>query len=266
MESRDPVEGLQTICAGVGFDIVHAKASLVDRVRLLAEHTETVEDAKRMTAYAGKVFLRYETDKPNEAFSDLEKQTVVLGCLFADIGKSGPETADANGRRLIAEMFSVEGVRDDKMSVTTFFRSFFTADDQQRVRRFEALGLDASMTIRQFWNLHSDWTLAIAEAAGLPLEAVAAAAAHHLLDNVNPQSIVGHDQRFTRAFGQNTAFDRPEKLIIVLDKYDAVRRRGKRSHDEAIVWVRELIDRNPSFRDDAELATLLEDVDTALRP
>lgn len=260
---HDPVERLRAICASVGFDLEHAKSSLVDRVRLLAEHTETVADAKRMTVYAERVFRRYEDEKPREAFSDLEKQTVVLGCLFADIGKSGPEHASSEDRRLIAEMFSVEGVRDDTISVHRFFHDYF-ADAESRVARFEALALDAAMTIRAFWNLHSAWTLDIAEAAGLPREAVAAAASHHLLEDVNPQCIVGHDQRYTREFGKNFAFDRSEKLIILLDKYDAVRRRGKRDHAAAIVWLRDLIAQNPRFCNDAELATLLEDVHQAL--
>jgi hypothetical protein len=50
---------------------------------------------------------------------------------------------------------------------------------------------------------------------------------------------VASDRRFTRAFGDNAGFDRAEKLIILLDKYDALRRRGGRSHEQALAWLRE---------------------------
>ena len=259
------IECLRGICAEVGFDLDLAKASLLERMRLLAEDSQFFADSIRIASYALAVFRHYEADRPSETFSLVERRTVVLGCLFSDIGKTGPERADADARRLIVEMFAVEGVRDDTMSVAVFLRTYFSADFEQRAARLEGLGLSPEMSIRQFWNLHSGWTLAIAETAGVPAEAVAAAASHHLLDGVNPQDIVGEDGRFTRAFGENLRFDRAEKLVIVLDKYDAVRRRGRRLHDETIAWLRERIEKHARFRGDAEFETLIADVDLVLR-
>ncbi len=262
--SPDPVASLRVICAEVGFDLDPSYAALLERMRLMDEHSATLDDATRMAAYAHDVFRYYAKFKPTQRFDANEQRIVVLGCLFSDIGKTGPERADADSRRLVIEMFSVEGVSDDQQSVATFLRAYFPTDAAERLARFCALGLDASMSIRQFWNLHSSWTLDIAEAAGLPPEVVAAAASHHLLDDVNPQSIVGDDQRFTRAFGSNASFDRAEKLVIVLDKYDAVRRRGRGSHAQAITWLRERVASNPRFHGDGELATLVADLDVAL--
>ena len=116
------------------------------------------------------------------------------------------------------------------------------------------------MTIREFWNLHSAWTLEILEGSGVPPEVVAAATTHHLLDEINPENIVAKDFRFTRAFGDNATFDRAEKLIILLDKYDAVRRRGRRSHDQAIAWLQNRVETNARFRDDPELSMLIADL------
>jgi hypothetical protein len=264
MAAPDPVEAFRAICANVGFDLDRAEASVIERTRLLSEYSETIDDAMRMAARAHDVFRYYAESKPAEAFSAVEQRTVVLGCLFSDLGKTGPARAGAEAMRLIVEMFSVEGVQDDKQSVASFFRMYFAGDAEARLERFRALDLDPDMTIRQFWNLHSGWTLAVAETAGLPLEAVAAAASHHLLDDVNPQAIVGEDHRFTREFGENTSFDRAEKLVIVLDKYDAIRRRGRRSHEQAIAWLRDRVAANPRFQDDAELATLIRDVDVVM--
>jgi hypothetical protein len=162
-------------------------------------------------------------------------------------------------------MFGVEGVRDETQAVAAFFAAYFPAGADDRIRRFCALGLDPAMTMRQFWNLHSAWTLEIAEAGGIPPEAIAAAATHHLIDDINPQAIVAADRRFTRAFGDNIAFDRTEKLVILLDKYDAVQRRGGLTHEQAIRWLRTRVDANPQFRDDAELSELIDDLDLVFR-
>jgi len=260
----DAVEGLRARCAALGFALDEAGCSLVERLRLLAEHSKAFDDAMRMASYADRIFRHYDMARPAEAFTAVERQTVALACLFSDIGKTGPADADADARRLVTEVFAVENVRDDAQSVASFLRTYFPADAEQRVARIAALGLDPSMSIRQFWNLHSGWTLEIAERAGVPLEAVAAAATHHLLEDVNPRAIVGEDNRFTRRFGENAAFDRAEKLVIILDKYDAVRRRGGRTHDQAIAWLRDRIAKSPRFRDDEGFLQLLADLDAVL--
>jgi hypothetical protein len=235
-------------------------------MRLLAEHTENVADSQRMVSMARDFFRHHEKKLPGDAFSDAERRIVVLGCLFADIGKTGPGDADESGQRLIAEMFGVEGVLDETQPVTDFLKAHFPADAGERVRRFAALGLDPAMSLRAFWNLHSAWTLAILEASGVPPEVIAAAATHHLLEGVNPDAIVGADLSFTRSFGDNAAFDRAEKLVILLDKYDALRRRARMTHDRAIAWLEERVRNKVGFRDDAEFLSLIADLDSALRP
>jgi hypothetical protein len=261
MTSPDLAEGLRAICAEVDFDLDLVDEEVLDRMRVLGEHTETVADVKRMAAYAADFFRYVERARPPEAFDEVERQIVVLGSLFSDIGKTGPKRADRRAQRLVVEMFSVEGVRDESQPVSRFLRAYFPGDAEERVARFSSLGLDPEMPMRQFWNLHSAWTLEIVDAAGVPPEAVAAAAAHHLLDDVNPEAIVGRDGKFTREFGENVAFDRAEKLVIVLDKYDALRRRGGFSHGEAIDWLRRRLAQSAQFRDDREFQTLIDDLD-----
>jgi len=258
-----PEQRLHAHCAAVGFEL-EADGMLLERMRLVGEESKTFDDALRMASLAQRIFRYYETTKPASALTPVERRTVILASLFSDIGKTGPAHADADDRRLIAEAFAVENVRDDQQPVDAFLRTNFPADAEQRIARFQALGIDTGISIREFWNLHSGWTLTIVEAAGLPPEAVAAAATHHLLDDVNPESIVGDDDRFTRAFGQNVIFDRAEKLVILLDKYDAARRRGRLSHEKAMAWLRARIAKNERFHDDEELCALVADVDVVL--
>jgi hypothetical protein len=265
MTHVDTAERMHALCAQVGFDLGSVKPVIIARMQLLAQHSETVSDSARMIARAWDIFRHYERAKPAEAFTEMERRIVVLGCLFSDIGKTGPVGASAAGQALIAEMFSVEGVRDETQSVAQFFVMYFPADAAERTRRFEALGLEPTLTMRQFWNLHSVWTLEIAESGGLPPEVIAAAATHHLLDNVNPGAIVAEDRRFSRSFGDNANFDRAEKLIILLDKYDALLRRSRHTHEAAILWLRTRVDRSPDFRGDVELSTLISDLDRVLQ-
>lgn len=260
--SDETIDRLCAICEEVGFDLRHATPQLMARLKLLAERSLTVDDCERMVAMARKLFQRYAGSA--RAFTETERRIVVLGCVFSDIGKTGPARADTDGQRLITDMFAVEGVGDDQQTVARFFDTYFEDDAEARLARFRALGLDPTMSLREFWNLHSRWTLEILENTAVPREAIASAATHHLLDDINPGAIVRPDETFTRPFGDNKAFDRPEKLIILLDKYDALRRRGQRSHDQAIAWLRQRVHGSARFHDDVEFSSLIADLDVTL--
>jgi hypothetical protein len=51
------------------------------------------------------------------------------------------------------------------------------------------------MTMREFWNLHSAWALHVLQEDGVP-----AAATHHILENVNPDSLIAEDGPVTSPF------------------------------------------------------------------
>jgi hypothetical protein len=268
-------ERFRAICATAGVDVDKLSSELVERMQLLAETTETVADCQRAAEMAQEVFRYYEREKPAQRFSELDQRTVLMASLFSDVGKTGPAQADRAAQLLIAEMFSVERVPDENMPVADFFGAYFPEDAGERTLRFRALGLDPDISMREFWNMHSAWTLHIIsplarprarfdQVGGIPIEAVAAAATHHLLENVNPDSIVAHDGRFTRYFGENSRVDRPEKLVILLDKYDAARRRAGRSHEDAIHWLRALIAKNARFATDQEFFSLIDDIDVVM--
>jgi len=260
----EALERLHSICAEVGFDLRRAAPELLLRLELLAARSPTIDDGQRMVGMARALFDHSAATA--EPFTDAERRIVVLGCVLSDIGKTGPASADRDGQLLVTEMFAVEGVRDEAQPVSRFFDTYFPADAAERRRRFAALGLDPSISIREFWNLHSGWTLEILERSAVPREAIAAAATHHLLDDINPGAIVRADERFSRPFGDNVAFDRAEKSIILLDKYDALRRRGRKSHEQAIAWLRDRVQHSARFHDDQEFLALIDAVSAALRP
>ncbi len=263
--TRSFFERLRTICADVGFDLERVRPSILARMRLLAETTETLNDCERAVRIAKDVFRYYDVSKPLKRFTALERRIVVIGTLFSDVGKSGPAGATLDGQQLVVEMFAVESGIDERTSVARFFEVYFPADAARRARRFGALGLDAGMTMREFWNLHSAWTLHILQGDGVPMEAVPAAATHHILENVNPDSIISESGHFTKYFGEHASFERPEKLVILLDKYDAARRRGHCTHDRAIAVLREVIAKNHRFCGDRGFLEIIEDLDEVMK-
>ncbi len=261
---RTPFERLSAISARSGLDLEKVDPAILERMRLLAETTETVRDSERAADLAEEIFRYYETLTPPERFSSLERRTVVIGTLFSDIGKSGPADASVDGQRLVAEMFAVENIPDGAVSVGAFFGVYFRSNASDRVRRFRALGLDPEMSMREFWNLHSVWTLQILRGDGVPPQAVSAAATHHLLENVNPHSMFGTDSRLMKYVQNSASFGRPEKLVILLDKYEAARRRSHRTHDEAIAWLRQLVQAHPRFCNDQDFFSLIDGLDAVI--
>jgi hypothetical protein len=261
---NDAIAAMRAVVVDVGFDVKRLAPFFIDRMRLLATSSETATDGTRMARFAQRVFAHYDAANEDRPWTTLERSTVVLGCLFSDVGKTGPLHAPVEGQKLVAEMFSVEGVKDETQTVAAFLATHFPADARRRVTLFRALGLDPSMSMRAFWNLHASWTLELTEAGGVPKEAVAAAATHHFLDDINPRGVVCADGSFSKPFGQNVAFDRAEKLVIVLDKYDAARRRGACTHEGAINWLRRWADKRVAFREDAELSSIIDAVSDGL--
>ena len=97
-------ERLRTLCADVDFDLERIRPSILDRMRLLAETTETLNDCERAVQFANDIFRYYDVSKPLRRFTALERRIVVIGTLFSDVGKSGPAGAAPDGQRLVAEI------------------------------------------------------------------------------------------------------------------------------------------------------------------
>src|SRR5690349_21147523 len=84
---------LYAICASQGLDLSSLEPHIIDRMRLLAETTETVKDCQRIAGLAERTFRYYDAHKPSHRFTPIEQKTVVIGSLFSDIGKTGPAHA-----------------------------------------------------------------------------------------------------------------------------------------------------------------------------
>lgn len=260
VEARPEIKRIAEILAEIGLEIDKVAPRIIDRLELLDQRTETIKDAERAVKTAREVFKYYESAQHGEAFSELEKRIVLVGSVFSDIGKTGPLTATPEQRSLITEIFSIENVKNPKMTIQDFFIMYFPDTAEQKTAMFQEMGLDSTMPMRSFWNLHSLWTLQIISGDGVPVEAIAGAAIHHIIEGVNPDNILGLNSKFNKYFGENASLDRPEKLIIILDQFYAFFRRSGMAKEDAIEAVRTKINNNESFHGDAQFQILLDDL------
>jgi len=246
------------IFAEIGLDLTKISPAIVTRLRLLNKETKFLEDEHRATHYAKAVFDWYNDNRFEKAWTQLEKRIVTVGTMFSDIGKTGPKSANEAQQELIVQMYGIENVEDPKMPVSNFITKYFPDYVQEKIDLFTSLGLDSQMTMRTFWDLHVFWTLEIITGDGVPPEAVAAAASHHFIQGLNPQGIVNEGGSYEDKFGANSSFDRAEKLIILLDKYDAYRRRGRKNNRDAVIGLKGDVARSQEFANDAEFKELIE--------
>ena len=256
---------LRELFEELGLDVEKMNPNIVRKLLLLNERTKTFKDEERSVHVARALFRYYEKNLSDRKFTDVEQRTVLIGTMFTDIGKTGPRNATPEQEELISDIYGVENIIDPKkVTLEGFINDNFPEDADDKLKVLEEMGVGRDITMREFYNLHPKWTLETISGDGVPPEAVAAAATHHMLEGINPEEIVGKDGRFTKYFGDNVSFDRAEKLIILLDKYDAYRRRGKKSHKEAIELVRDKIKSNPNFADDREFEELVDNLDAML--
>ncbi len=256
---------LRLVAREAGLDLDAVNPRIKERLELLHQKTLTVADEYVAIKMAKAVFAYYGASVPERSLSEEEERTVTVGTLFTDIGKTGPREAPRELQECITEIFGIDDHVEQTTPLESFLNTYFSADAARRAELLRRNGLDPAMTMRQFWDRHSLWTLEIIKGDGVPPEAIAGAATHHILEGVNPEKIVGDDGTFTKNFGHNTSLNRPEKLVIALDKYQAALRRGGKTHAEAIERLRTRIGTNSRFKDDAEFAAIIGDLDAALK-
>ncbi len=255
------IENLKIFFQDLGVDLEKTDKNILRKLTLLNKWTETIKDEENAVSLAQELCKFYEKEVPNRRFSKEEIMTVSLGTMFSDIGKTGPREATQEQEEVIVSIYSMEDPFDTSMTLEQFVSENFPDDFIKRLTLLEQIGVEREMTLRKFYNLHAEWTLGILVGSGVPQEAIAAAATHHMLEGVNPEGIVAKDSRFTRYFGTSLFFDRADKLVIILDKYDAYRRRGGKEHREAIESLRKYLASNEHFSNDSEFIELLDNLD-----
>ena len=187
--------------------------TIFDRLVLLDQRSPFMEDEARCMALAEQVFAFAEEEEM--AWRDQEKHLVLKGTLLSDIGKTGPKDARPDQAELVVKIFTIENVTDPaRRTMEALFREEYVReypmdDVEERMQAFQDLGLSLTMTIRQFYNKHAEWTAEIINHDGIGSEVIAIASLHHVLEGVNPEGFLREDGSLSHA-GGNARFDRPE--------------------------------------------------------
>jgi hypothetical protein len=266
------VPDVSTFLLEAGFESA-LSPSLLKRLHILNEGSKTLQDEARALGYADRFFAHYnQTHSENpltgdRPFSPDEMGVVRAGTILADIGKTGPVTAPEHVQRAVVAVFGVDTNFTPHEKKMTSMRQFITwemknPDDKRAViNGIHASGRNLTTSLGNFYNLHAQWTFDILTSAQEAPEVAAAAALHHTLEDINPRHILSKDgiiQTTGKPFG------RVEKMVILLDKYDARLRRGGVGHDEAIQYLRDRVAANKRFATDAEFYELIAEMDVSL--
>lgn len=285
----------------VGLKPESSSAVFVSRLALLNEFTPIIRDEDRMVSYMERVFDQAE--KKHRAFPPNKKNTIKSGALFADIGKSGPKEANIQQSKLILSMYSENNISEEylngpiknflgwllskyfennenntlKENVNGPVKNFLTNHLGSKEERLEnagnlltSLGLNTDkLTMRDFFNLHTQWTYDLIKDSDLPKETIAAAVSHHRIRGDNP-GIFKDDKSdlYIEEFGASARYGRAEKLVTMLDQYDAYRNRGMLNHKQTIHKLYELINtvRDGYYKNDSEFLEIIADIKISLKP
>lgn len=220
--------------------------NIKERFDLLSQ-SNFLEDEFRCIEYLDKIrknIFKF-IDQKNQIIDFTKFATyyndIKIATLFSDIGKTGPKNATAKEQKLILDMFQVENVKDPNIKVKDFLMSDTYFPLLNQLQRKENLEIFTqminnqtkikninTMQMRDFWNLHTIWTYEILkdEKIDLPLtnenKIKEIAFTHHIFEGINPCNI-----------DKNSLSD--EMIItILLDKYDAIKNRFPKSHEESI--------------------------------
>ncbi len=201
------------------------------RYRIQTEESDSIYDAKT-TIEVAKEFNTYLKINGFSTLDETETKELYVGLLLSDIGKTGPEFHDGmkDGEKVMQirdylKVYSIKNIPNyDSLSLQDCIRSYFT-DPEELISRFTAYGEDPNETMRFFTNQHAHRSYKIACNSGIPEDTIPAIALHHIFEDQNPGDLVAEDGHFTRSCGCNTEFHRPELLVVILDKLNAVQTR-----------------------------------------
>jgi hypothetical protein len=257
----------------LGFKI-EAMPELYERlIELAGMEKSHFQDAVHMALMVDEIWADLE-HTPDITFN---KNELKLACLFHDIGKSGPETADREERRLIQMLFNskyfsprskdFEGKgspKDMTIEQALILETKISEEDKKKIKDYletlevhiyhseikeskpdkkkaEAEKLDIKKhKMIDFWREHDYWTYNLLKSHGNHLvtkEVRNVASTHHALEGHDPAAVDG----FITAEGTTMELVDKYTMITLIDKYQAWIERSGKSHADAIIELRNQI-------------------------
>jgi hypothetical protein len=184
-----------------------------------------------------------------------------------DIGKTGPLAADYDQRLAVIKLFALEEIRNPRISIAEAVEACFPEQEAEQIKEnLLSCRIDPDSTMRQFWDMHAQWTHDILEhfPEGLSRRTRVIAASHHFDHGINPYGLPESEipvQSVSIGLIEDYADALQERVLIAVDQYEANIRRGGSSHEKAIAWVRENLARSEKFKGDELIPLICDAID-----
>lgn len=204
----------------LGFPVI---PEIIEHLVVLEENSHFNDDS-RMIIEGIKNVLKFPG---SYKLKPTDQKRLLIASYFSDIGKSSSsnETACQLG---VVKLFSVENIKDrEHTKVGDIVQGHFS--EQATDMEFDLLKVDVNfnMSMLDFHNKHTSWTLEILNKfpGFFDQEIKRIAASHHLYRGINPAEIkiddVPNDTKYSIF------------LLMAMDSYQAFRKRGGLTHEEA---------------------------------
>jgi hypothetical protein len=217
--------------------IIEKNSKFNNDSRMICEGFQNVLDKMMETSYAMKNSLTAK-----------QRQEGELAAFLHDIGKSGAAEADLRGQVSVIKLFSADQFTypiDPNKTVSDAISECFPEEYDEMMKNLAQSGVDKEMTMRQFYDKHAEWTHDILEKfpETVTKRTRLVAGSHHMDRGVNPCHLSENEvpmESFLIGVLENYVDVLEEKILMVVDKYQASISRGHSTHEKAVEIVRKI--------------------------
>lgn len=202
--------------------------NLIERLHELDESGHN-DDAFAMRSAAEKIFGHFRAELDG-ILSPEDELNFLAAVTLHDVGKTGPLNASEASREAIIKLFTVKNIpKPATVSVAQAADIHIEGDTKEFLQHLWEAGVKTSEKMPNFWNKHARWTheillkyLDVSNPAHRQI--IKIASSHHYLEKQNPARLRLDKPDQTPAELKDNFLI---KLLILLDKYQAMRARGK---------------------------------------
>ena len=240
-------DSLRDTLKAVGIEFEKLSPRLQDRFRLMVREQKTFEDDAQCAQIGDEIRDMRRREGLVETMSPQDWEHVKTASMLTDIGKTGPADASPAQLEVIAKIYGNDVNLPGGPAAWTmgrFLGEHFADEREVFGGHLAEIGISDEMSMRDFFNLHAEWSYdLIKDETEISDEAKVMAALHHILEGVNPDGLVDLSNDELRIPSRDRAIGEGELWVLLLDKYQAGLRRGQKTQQESIAWLRMFVDK-----------------------
>jgi hypothetical protein len=242
---------------------------IITRMTLLEEGSPFNEYSRKIERGMEKVLSllekRYAEKYSKVILSKKQRSDGRVAAILHDIGKSGPVEAIPEDQEIIIKIFAREKIRNSGMPLSEAVAEIFGENQSEAIlQTLKKYNIAGEITMRDFWDLHAQWTHDILECypQGLNEHTRVIAGSHHIDRGIDPYKLLEAEVPLAaRLIGSLEEYMEAleGRALIALDQYEAATNRGGLSHKEALSQVRQRVVKHKE--DDKLMSLVLDAVD-----